>query len=77
MHCAEITSERQTRYLHFASTKCGPPFKFEYLTGGLFSQSQYSTISLKLFSLVAVILDAAVEIRGITTAGATVGEAIN
>ena len=57
MHCAHITDERQTQYLSFISAKSGPPFKFEYLPGGSFSsESQYGTISLKQFSLLAIVL---------------------
>ena len=76
MHCAEITSERQTQHLHFVRAKSGPPFKFEYLPGGLFSQSQYGIIFLKQFSLVAIVLAAAVEVRVAAAAGATVGGAV-
>ena len=57
MHCAHITDERQTQYLGFVSAKPGPPFKFEYLPGGSFSsESQYGTISLNQFSLLAIVL---------------------
>ena len=57
MHCAHITDERQTRYLHFVAAKSGPPFKFDYLPGGSFSsESQCGTISLKQFSLLAIVL---------------------
>ena len=57
MHCAHITDERQTRYLSFVSAKSGPPFKFDYLPGGSFSsESQCGTISLKQFSLLAIVL---------------------
>ena len=57
MHCAHITDERQTRYLSFVAAKSGPPFKFDYLPGGSFSsESQCGTISLKQFSLLAIVL---------------------
>ena len=57
MHCAHITDERQTQYLSFVAAKSGPPFKFDYLPGGSFcSESQCGTISLKKFSLLAIVL---------------------
>ena len=57
MHCAHITDERQTQYLSFVAAKSGPPFKFDYLPGGSFSsESQCGTISLKQFSLLAIVL---------------------
>ena len=57
IHCAHITDERQRRYLSFVSAKSGPPFKFEYLPGGSFSsESQYGTLTLKQFSLLAIVL---------------------
>ena len=57
MHCANITDERQTQYLSFVAAKSGPPFKFDYLPGGSFSsESQCGTISLKQFSLLAIVL---------------------
>ena len=57
MHCANITDERQTQYLSFVAAKSGPPFKFYYLPGGSFSsESQCGTISLKQFSLLAIVL---------------------
>ena len=56
-HCANITDESQTKYLSFVIAKSGPPFIFEYLQGGTFSlQSQYGHISLKRFSLLAIVL---------------------
>ena len=67
MHCADITDERQTQYLSFVVAKSGPPFKFEYLSGGSFpTQSRYGTISLKKFSLLAIVL----AISGAAVAGA-------
>ena len=57
IHCANITDERQTQYLSFVAAKSGPPFKFDYLPGGSFSsESQCGTISLKQFSLLAIVL---------------------
>ena len=57
MHCAQILNEKQTQYLSFVAAKSGPLFKFEYLPGGSFStESQYGTISLKKFSLLAIVL---------------------
>lgn len=57
MHCAQILNEKQTQYLSFVAAKSGPPFEFEYLPGGSFStESQYGTISLKKFSLLAIVL---------------------
>ena len=56
-HCANITDEKQAEYLCFVIAKSGPPFKFEYLPGGSFCPcSQYGTIHLKEFSLVAIVL---------------------
>ena len=76
MHCADITDERQTQYLHFVVAKSGPPFKFDYLPGGLFSsESQSGTISLKNFSLLAIVLvigGAAAAVGG-AVGGAVVG----
>ena len=75
MHCAHITDERQTQYLHFVAAKSGPPFKFDYLPGGSFSSEfQYGTISLKQFSLLAIVLI----IAGSTAAavGGVVGGAV-
>ena len=69
MHCAHITDERQTQYLSFVAAKSGPPFKFDYLPGGLFSSdSQHGTICLKKFSLIAIVIIAAIEVRGIAAA---------
>ena len=68
MHCAHITDERQTQYLSFVAAKSGPPFTFDYLPGGsFFSESQYGTISLKKFSLLAIVL---------VISGAVVGGAV-
>ena len=75
MHCAHITDERQTQYLSFVAAKSGPPFKFDYLPGGSFSpESQCGTISLKQFSLLAIVLI----IAGSTAAavGGVVGGAV-
>ena len=76
IHCADITDETQTQYLSFVAAKSGPPFKFDYLPGGLFSsESQYGTISLKQFSLLAIVLvigGAAAAIGG-AVGGAVVG----
>ena len=73
MHCAHITDERQTQYLSFVFAKSGPPFKFEYLPGGSFSsESQYGTISLKQFSLLAIVLvisGAAAAVGGVALGG--------
>ena len=61
MHCAHITDERQTQYLSFVRAISGPPFVFEYLEGGSFSsESQCGTISLKQFSLLGIVLRAAI-----------------
>ena len=67
-HCAEIIDEKQTQYLSFVVAKSGPPFEFEYLPGGSFSsQTQYGAISLKKFSLFAiVVIGAAVLVGGAT-----------
>ena len=55
MHYAR--DEKQIQYLSFVTAKSGPPFVFEYLQGGSFSsESQHGTISLKQFSLLAIVL---------------------
>ena len=78
MHCAHITDERQTQYLSFVSAKSGPPFKFDYLPGGAFSsESQCGTISLKQFSLIAIVLaiGGAAAVGGVVIGGAALGAA--
>ena len=56
-HCANIIDEKQAGYLSFVVAKCGPPFKFEYLPGGSFCPgSQYGTIHVNEFSLLAIVL---------------------
>ena len=79
MHCAHITDETQTQYLSFVAAKSGPPFKFDYLPGGSFSsESQYGTISLKQFSLLAIVLvigGAAAAIGGAVGGAVVVGGA--
>ena len=79
MHCAHITDERQTQYMSFVTAKSGSPFKFDYLPGGSFSsESQYGTISLKHFSLLATVLfigSAAAMVGGAAVGGAVVGGA--
>ena len=48
--------DRHNIYI-FVAAKSGPSFKFDYLQGGLFSfESQYGTISLNQFSLLAIVL---------------------
>ena len=60
-HCANITDEKQSKYLSFVVAKSGPPFKFEYLLGGSFPpHSQYGTIRLKEFSYLAIVICAIV-----------------
>ena len=58
MHCASITDQSQSKYLSFViSHSVQPPFKFELLEGGDFPVgSQYGTIQLKDFSLIAIVL---------------------
>ena len=58
MHCASITDQSQSKYLSFViSRSAQPPFVFELLQGGGFSVgSQYGTIQLKEFSLIAIVL---------------------
>ena len=56
-HCAHIINDKQSQYLTFVVAKSGPPFKFEYLPGGSFSSlSQLGSISLKHFSVLAIVL---------------------
>ena len=79
IHCAHITDETQTQYLSFVAAKSGPPFKFDYLPGGSFSsESQYGTISLKQFSLLAIVFvigGAAAAIGGAVGGAVVVGGA--
>ena len=86
MHSAHITDERQTQYLSFVTAKSGPPFKFDYLPGGSFSsESQYGTISVKQFSLLAIVIIATIKVSRVTAtvaggsaiiSGAVVGGAV-
>ena len=57
MHCASITDQSQSIYLSFVmSHSVQPPFKFELLQGGDFPVgSQYGTIQLKKFCLIAIV----------------------
>ena len=75
-HCAVISDERQSQYLSFvvADHKSGPPFKFEKLSGGdFFPNSQIGSISVKSFSIVAIVLFAVVGVAGDGMAGAMAG----
>ena len=58
MHCASITDQSQSKYLSFVvSHSFKAPFVFELLQGGDFPVgSQYGTIQLKEFSLIAIVL---------------------
>ena len=58
MHCVGITDQSQSKYLSFViSHSVKPPFVFELLKGGDFPVgSQYGTIQLKEFSLIAIVL---------------------
>ena len=58
MHCASITDQSQSKYLSFVvSHSAQPPFEFELLPGGDFlAGSNYGTIQLKEFSLIAIVL---------------------
>ena len=58
MHCVGITDQSQSKYLSFViSHSVQPPFVFELLEGGDFPVgSQYGTIQLKEFSLIAIVL---------------------
>ena len=56
-HCANITNKKQAQHLSFVVAKSGPPFKFEYLPGGSFCPgSQYGTIHVKSFSILAIVV---------------------
>ena len=57
MHCASITDQFQRNYLSFViSHSVQPPFEFDLLQGGDFSaSSQYGSIQLKEFSLLAIV----------------------
>ena len=56
-HCVNITDDKQAEYLSFVVAKSGPPFRFEYLSGGSFRPNlQYGTIHLKEFSYIAIVL---------------------
>ena len=58
MHCASITDQSQSKYLSFVvSRSVQHPFVFELLQGGDFPVgSEYGTIQLKKFSLIAIVL---------------------
>ena len=58
MHCASITDQSQSKYLSFVvSHSVKTPFVFELIQGGDFPVgSQYGTIQLKEFSLIAIVL---------------------
>ena len=76
-HCANITDEKQAKYLSFVVAKSGPPFKFEYLPGGSFSPfSQYGTIHLKEFSYLAIVICAIVGGATFGLGGVAVGGAV-
>ena len=75
-HCATIIDERQSQYLSFviADHKSGPPFKFKKLSGGcFFPKSQIGRISIKSFSIIAIVLFAVVGVAGDCMAGAVAG----
>ena len=75
-HCAVIIDERQSQYLSFvvADHKSAPPFKFKKLSGGhFFPNSQIGTISIKSFSIVAIVLFAVVGVAGDGMVGAGAG----
>ena len=77
-HCATIIDERQSQYLSFvvADHKSGPPFKFKEVSGGcFFPKSQIGSISIKSFSIIAIVLfaSAAVGMDGDCMAGAVAG----
>ena len=83
-HCADIVNETQTKYLSFVvadSTKL--PYKFELLPGGIFNvHSHFGTISLKKFSLVAIVIVANSIVASVSAhsgaiiGGATVGSTV-
>ena len=78
-HCADIVNETQTKYLSFVvadSTK--PPYKFELLPGGIFNvHSHFGTISLKKFSLIAIVIVASSIVAGFSAhSSAIIGGAI-
>ena len=76
-HCANITDKKQAEYLSFVVAKSGPPFKFEYLPGGLFCPgSQYGIIHLKEFSYLAIVLCVAVGGATYGLGGAALGAAV-
>ena len=75
-HCATIIDERQSQYLSFviADHKSGPPFKFKKLSGGcFFPNSQIGRISIKSFSIIAIVLLTVVGVAGDGMAGAVAG----
>ena len=57
MHCASITDHFQSNYLSYVvSHSVQPPFEFDLLQGGDFpASSQYGSIQLKEFSLLAIV----------------------
>ena len=76
-HCANITDEEQAEYLSFVVAESVPPFKFEYLPGGSFCPgSQFGTINIRKFSLLAIVLCAAVGGGIFGLGGAAAGGAV-
>ena len=76
-HCANITEEKQAQHLSFVVAKCGPPFKFKYLSGGSFCPgSQYGTIQLKVFSYLAIVLCATIGFATLGPGGGVLGGAV-
>ena len=76
-HCANITHEKQAKYLSFVVARSCSPFKFKYLDGGSFCPgSQFGTIKIKKFSLLAIVLCAAVGGAIFGVGGAVVGSAV-
>ena len=76
-HCANVTNKKQTECLSFVVAKSGPPFKFEYLTGGSFCPgSQYGTIHLQEFSYLAIVLCAAIGGATLGLGGVVLGGAV-
>ena len=76
-HCANVVDKKQAEYLSFVVCKSGPPFKFKYLRGGSFCPgSQYGTIRLKKFSLLAIVFCAALGCATLGLGGVALGGAV-
>ena len=76
-HCANVVDKKQAEYLSFVVCKFDPPFKFKHLRGGtLCPGSQYGSIRLKKFSLLAIVFCAALGCTTLGLGGVVLGGAV-